>query len=120
LYVANTYTLVNSLTVVADLFPLALSIITIVYLISSLLLCLGLENPFTAIAHFEIGAFGLLGVFWLGRYPIPIIITTLITDSFQRFFDLPLALHTHDLQYHIRRQVLPTSLLTPPQNSHPK
>jgi hypothetical protein len=54
-------------TVVADLFPLALSIITLVYLSLSLLLDLGLENPFTAKAHFEIGAFGLLSVFWLGE-----------------------------------------------------
>jgi len=50
---------------VADLFPLALSIITLVLV--SLLICIDLllERAYTGRAQFEIGFFGVLSIFWL-------------------------------------------------------
>ncbi|KAI0051586.1 hypothetical protein FA95DRAFT_1554413 [Auriscalpium vulgare] len=50
---------------VADIFPLALSITTLVISVLMLLLDVGFDNAFTARAPFEIGMLILLSIFWL-------------------------------------------------------
>ncbi|KIJ98969.1 hypothetical protein K443DRAFT_680329 [Laccaria amethystina LaAM-08-1] len=50
---------------IADLFPLVLSIITFVIILSLLALDFALDNSYTSRAQFEIGVFGVLSVFWL-------------------------------------------------------
>ncbi|KAJ3573611.1 hypothetical protein NP233_g2319 [Leucocoprinus birnbaumii] len=50
---------------VADLFPLGLSIATLILLVFLLGSDMALENAYTARAHMEIGIFGILSVFWL-------------------------------------------------------
>ncbi|EDQ99837.1 uncharacterized protein LACBIDRAFT_334678 [Laccaria bicolor S238N-H82] len=49
----------------ADLFPLALSIITFVIIVFLLALDFALNNSYTGRAQFEIGVFGVLSIFWL-------------------------------------------------------
>jgi len=49
----------------ADLFPLALSIVTLVLLTFSILLDIGVQNPITGRAPFEVGLFSILTVLWL-------------------------------------------------------
>jgi len=50
---------------VADLFPLALSIITLVVLFVMLALDFAIQNSFTARPPFIIGSFSVLSIFWL-------------------------------------------------------
>jgi len=50
---------------VADLFPFALSIISLVVVLSLLALDLALINSYTGRPQSEIGVFGVLSVFWL-------------------------------------------------------
>ncbi|TFY58216.1 hypothetical protein EVG20_g8235 [Dentipellis fragilis] len=50
---------------VADKFPLAMSIITLIISVFMLFLDVGLDNAFTAHAAFEIGMLSLLSILWL-------------------------------------------------------
>jgi len=50
---------------VADLFPLALSIITLVVVVVMLFLDFAVQNSFTARPPFIIGTFSILSIFWL-------------------------------------------------------
>ncbi|KAF8657584.1 hypothetical protein AX16_002167 [Volvariella volvacea WC 439] len=50
---------------VADLFPLGLSIVTLILLFAMLAMDFSLENSFTGRAPFEIGFFSVLSIFWL-------------------------------------------------------
>ncbi|KXN88685.1 hypothetical protein AN958_06229 [Leucoagaricus sp. SymC.cos] len=50
---------------VADLFPLGLSIATLVFLVFLLTADVSLENSYTGRAHMEIGIFGVLSTLWL-------------------------------------------------------
>lgn len=53
---------------VADLFPLALSIITFVFLVVMLLLDAMVPSSYTARPQFHIGLFGILSIVWLGAF----------------------------------------------------
>jgi len=50
---------------IADLFPLALSIVTLVLLATMLALDFATTASYTGRPQFEIGAFGLMSIFWL-------------------------------------------------------
>jgi len=50
---------------VADLFPLCLSTVTLVLLLTTISLDLALANPLTSLPPVEIGHFGTLSIFWL-------------------------------------------------------
>jgi len=49
----------------ADLFPLGLSIATLILLSFLLTTDLSLDNAYTGRAHMEVGIFGVLSIFWL-------------------------------------------------------
>jgi len=50
---------------VADLFPLVLSIITLIVVVNMLFLDFAVQNSFTARPPFIIGSFSVLSIFWL-------------------------------------------------------
>jgi len=50
---------------VADIFPLALSIISLVFLVTLTVLDFALADSYTARPQSEIGIFGILSIFWL-------------------------------------------------------
>ncbi|KAA1477056.1 hypothetical protein DENSPDRAFT_844218 [Dentipellis sp. KUC8613] len=50
---------------VADKFPLAMSIVTLIISVLMLFLDVGLDNAYTARATFEIGMLSILSIFWL-------------------------------------------------------
>ncbi|KDR70290.1 hypothetical protein GALMADRAFT_255196 [Galerina marginata CBS 339.88] len=50
---------------VADLFPFALSIISLVFVVTLLTIDFALDNSYTGRPQTEIGIFGILSIFWL-------------------------------------------------------